>query len=430
MNDCLQLTLFEQFELDRHLLIIHHQRLGVPSGIVSPLGSNQECRPMLQVSGDLLKSLRKNCDRMLHNAGRESQDDHFWEGRPLSWHSVHRFRESLEHASRQAYELLQSELDRDRFDLFGESLCRSLRRFRHSPSYRYLRRRSAHLKRFDRVGLRFESPQNDRMLARCCRKAGRQMLDIVSLIRFADSLLRPEADGRQITLLMVYSYYACRSLFIKLDDLKRFLPDSHPLAEFLSWSVSGLKMEASRAFRSHLRCLDSDFESDATTFFERVGHALGILQNAFEQTSCGFFQTLDSRFEPQRVFGNPEEKYEETLRLLKDLKWIRQLARRLQHTGSDRDQVRFHQALQSFRNRSFTALFRRDRIPFADFESELRRAQGAALGSTLHHFQVFLSVLLAQIQNRGVLHAVQPSSNGCRHEVPEPTQQIAQVSMN
>ncbi|MEE8586020.1 MAG: hypothetical protein V3T83_14345, partial [Acidobacteriota bacterium] len=403
------------------LLIIHHQRLGIPAGIVSPSSLEQDGRTSLQVSGDLLKNLRKNCDRMLQSVRRESGEgrlrariSRLLRRRPAPWQSVHRFREDLENASRQAHRLLQNDVSQERFNRFGHDLCTSLKRFRLSPSYRDLRQRSSHLRRMEQIGLQFQVPHNDLMVARNCKEAGRRMLDFLSLIRYADSLLHPEGDGRQIILLLVFGYYRCRRLFVQLDDLKRFLPESHALAEFLSWSVSGLKMEASRAFRNDLRHLDSDYEKDVTIFYERVGHALGILQNAFEQTSCGFFQILDPHFQLQHVSGNPEEKCEEALQLLQGLKQIQQLARSLQESGTPQGQASFYEALHKFRNESFTALFRRDRIPFAEFECQLRRVQGSsALGSALHHFQVFLSVLQAQIRNRGVLCAVQPSVNGC-----------------
>ncbi len=414
MGKGLELTLFERFSIGLSLLQIHQRRLGIPSEITAPMHSEGNYREATQISCRLLRDLENlsgwiwalySEDPALQEPPEDQENAQRLHRSlaPLIVRRIGEFEAALKRAVSVGEGLLnQTCVPQQRFDRLGDQICAAIKRMRRSEGFEALKRLSSGAG-IALIGEAVDKAIGDRIVRSRLRAVLQRMLEILRLLEHTEITLRSQSDRPILVLLMVHCYYRCRRLFLAIDDLRRFLPPDSPLEDVLSFGSVALKMEAGRALKKELRQLDQ--ESDCDRFDDRLECAVGILKNGFTQTLPQILGAIDASLESADFLEeSPTSRPHEGLHLVEDLK---QLQRSAQAMERGPDQVEhwkeFSRRLQLFRQRSIYSLYRRDRLIFEEFERELANCGAEGRGFVAHRLGVYLSTLLAQVDNQNVL---------------------------
>ncbi len=409
-----ELTLFERFDLSLSMLVSLHQRLGVPAEILRRAKPGADYRPQLCISKDLLREVRHYCGLMEEVFSDERQFYQSESTHPdLEATAVDgAVRELRQFDSRVGkwHERAQSllglpSLSQEDFDEFGLAVDRGIHDFKKSECFEELKSHSSPERRLGPLRGVLRGRVRDRIIRQRLEEVLIQTLYVTDLIRHVLFLLFSNVSPARLTLISVHCYYECRSFFVRVDDLRRFLPRGDILYGSLEMAASALRMEATRALKRELLHLDAETDSDA--FLVRVERALGIVHNGFENALRNIAQGLDPAFDIDRVLDDPRLKYQEASNLVTDVGRLQERTRQLEQVPSEKNSAAFRSSLDLFKENSVPALFGADRRAFRKFEEELQNSPPESMKFVLHRFEVYLSTLLAQIRNRGVLARTQ-----------------------
>ncbi|HSR70471.1 MAG TPA: hypothetical protein VLU25_21255 [Acidobacteriota bacterium] len=421
MSSGFELTLFERFELSASLLLIHQKRLGIPSEIVSQQcgdlhGGRLNWASEAQISYRLIRDLANLSSWIdtiyADQAGggqKESKRGKRRRRAQLILTRVREFRKALRRAERSLQALLnEDKVDRRRFDRLGLRLCRSVRRLRQSRGYQLLRRlsrRAADLKKVREAGCRLT---DDQVVQQRVAHLMMCVLKLLRMLRHIETSLRTQPDRQILLLLMVFAYFRVRKLFIHMEDLRRSLLSESDLEDFLVFSAGALRVEANRSLKQELRRLDQ--ESDPDRFDDRLERSLSMLQNGFEQVFRQLFRSAGQGYVTREMLDSHQQsRLKESLHLVEDLENLHRQAVSMEKHPDDEHRRTFQERLEVFRRRSLFSLYRRDRQTVEEFENELAECPDEDIRFVAHRLSIYLSALLAQVNNRNVLsYAAQP----------------------
>jgi hypothetical protein len=415
MSKSVERTLFERYELSLSLLRIHHQRLGIPSEILSPPEDHANYREQVRISRRLIRDLKNLSGWILavHDGQEPVRRVRFGSlnGKQSAAQSsvsltrrVRQFDQAMTKAERRCDTLLSaSYVSQREFDRLGLFVCRTVARLRCSQGYCGLKR---HSRRRDpaphRLRSSIQAAVRDRMAQKTIRRLCYRVIGLARLIEYAEITLRSQPDRSLLTLLMVDSYYRCRELFLSFEDAKRFLDPESRLRQSLSFALSALRLEAGRSLKKELHHLDEEPEADR--FYDRLERAIGILRNGLEQTLRQLLEAMGSPHQVRDLLDDPQQRrQQESDHLVDDLQQLRRLVQRLQESGPESHWDAFLQRLQLFKERSLYSLYHQDRQAVERFEEELRQCPPKARAFHSHRFQIFLTTLLAQVHNPDIL---------------------------
>lgn len=413
MSKSVERTLFERYELSLSLLRIHHQRLGIPSEILSPPQDHSNYREQVRISRRLIRDLKNLSSWILavHDGQEPVRRARFGarDEKPDSasfslTRRVRQFDQAMTKAERRCDRLLSASYVSQRdFDRLGFFVCRTVARLRNGQGFADLRRNS---RRRDpaprRLRPSIQAICKDRMVNKRIGRLFYQLIGLARLLEYAEITLRSQPDRSLLTLLMVHSYYRCRWLFLGFEDAKRFLDPQSRMRQAMSFALSALRLEAGRSLKKELRWLDAEPEADR--FYDRLERAIGILRNGLEQSLSQLLEAMGSPHQVRDLLDDPQQRrQQESGHLVEDLEQLRQLVQRLQESAAESHWGAFWERLQIFKERSLYSLYHQDRQAVERFEEELRHCPAEARAFHSHRFQIFLTTLLAQVHNPDVL---------------------------
>lgn len=407
-----ELTLFERFDQSTSLLLIHHKRLSIPSEIISqqsgdPPEGRLNWASEAQLTSRLVRDLASLSSWIdtIHaeQAVRQDAASSSQRRSRLIVPRVREFRKALALGQKRLEILLRDkQTDRQHFDRLGLHLCRSIRRLRQSRGYRLLRRLSRRSSDLKKVRDASRQLTQDLIIQQRVARLLMCVLKLLRLLRHSETSLRSQPDRQVLLLLMVYVYYQVRRLFVRMEDLRRYLPSESDLEDFLVFSAGALRVEANRSLKQELRHLDQ--ENDPDRFDDRVERSLSMLQNGFEQVLRQLFSTAGQGYVTREMLdGHQQSRLKESLHLVEDLQSLRELASSMERHPDRQHRQDFQKRFNLFRGRSLVSLYRRDRQTIAEFEAELDQCEEEDIRFVAHRLAIYLSALLSQVANRNVL---------------------------
>lgn len=402
------LSPWQELRLTLSMLLIHHRRLGIPAEVES-LPDPSVCRlPDVKVSRWAVDRLRTRISAVVaavENRGRKGPraaqgSDH----KRDAWqrHAVRLASSDGEWGQAQALADALLRLPRvatPEFEAYSSLVLRSAMRFRRTEAFLFFR---THLRRPlpSTLMTAVEHQYEPAFLQRRFRTVLSRFRELLGVLQHAEALVVEGCERRRLILLMIDCYYRCRSLFLLVDDLRRSTSETHPLHSHLTVFSSGLKMQAGRALKQELRHIDA--ETDVERYGERVERAVGLLATGFEQAYAELEEFLVPEAPATDLAALSKSRRRQAFNLLDEI-WRLQLAARRAEGGGDR--AGFEQIFQLFRQQCVPLLFHVDRRIVEQFAREFEGSNSSSVPFVLHRLQIYLSTLLGQVKNRGVLTA-------------------------
>ncbi len=425
MADLFSLNVFEEFELWLNSLLAHNRQPGIAFGSQKAIRLDrdfrEEIRTTLQILHDLilmcqqisaaeLRSIQKtepsvplDPDKDLRRQFRQ------YKGFARRIEEFVQFWDALESCRVLSLTLLRlPHLSRKEFKSFAFFLSEQINKFLKSGSAAYLKKklyewRFQHMLQRDILGhVDMEGIKEQMELVFL------DFFQILSIVNYMDVQMRKEFKFRKLMMLFYYCYFRSRRLLKLLDETQKYHFLHHPeLAEAVETTMLALKMENRRIFNGELRDLESKERIDI--IYGQMQNALGLTQNALQQSFISIVHLLNPGFDEFEVFENLPRRYRESVILLNDLEQLHQtLQGEEEQLVSSWPEVRAQ--VDHFRNTSMKFLFFRDWNSFEEFCDEIDSCAPRERVFIIHRFQIYISTLIGEVRKRAVLGKCKPAS--------------------
>jgi hypothetical protein len=177
-------------------------------------------------------------------------------------------------------------------------------------------------------------------------------------------------------------------------------PTSTEIATSLLFAMN---VEMKRVFRQELAGIEN--EQNLGVIYGRMETAAGLLWNCYQNIFIAMARSFHSLFNEHEIFSDLAARQEESVRLLNDLCTIREMTRCIDEIFSLEAIVPLRKTLHIFSQNSMRSLMFKDWGLFEGFIEQLKTAS-PALSQVVHRFSIFLDTLIAAVEKRAVLRAL------------------------
>ncbi|MGH9338259.1 MAG: hypothetical protein ACRD1R_01380 [Acidobacteriota bacterium] len=400
MGSVFNLSSFDEFELWLDGLVAHHRRppnlFNEKKLVAIKLDFREDLRTSLQV----VEVLTALCRQLAESEETEIRSHKSYS--PKIRDFVH-FWNFAEHYKVILQGLLRlPTLSRKEFKSVGFVLTEQVFRFKKSDACVYLRHKfcdwSCHqvIQRdlVSSIEMEGTREQLEQMLL--------EFLKTLSVIEYMREEMRRSFKYRKLMLLFIHCHYFFRKFAKLLEETAQYLDHYQPeLADAIEATNLALKMETRRVFNRELREIDKLKQVDE--IFARMQNALGLLQNAYQESLTHLLHLLNPDFDEFLFFDDLRRRYQESMVLLKDLQYLYGVITNVESELNDESWQEMRQVLRYFQESSMKFLYFKDWTALEQFGDELRHSSPTERPFVLHRLQVFLSTLIREVQKRSVL---------------------------
>ena len=228
---------------------------------------------------------------------------------------------------------------------------------------------------------------------------------ILSIIRYIKVGLRGQFNARVYLVLFSHLYAEGKNFARKLEQWASRWETQLPVCSEVSTSLQfALRLETKRVFKQELLGIEHETRVDA--LYIRLETSAGLLWNCYQNVFISMARSFNLKFNEYDIFIDLIARQEESVRLESDLCTIRELVRRMEsgHSGADVEALR--KLLRIFNENSLRYLMFKDWGPFEGFIDQVNITPDNQLAPVLHRFLIFLDTLIAAVEKRAVLLAL------------------------
>lgn len=227
-----------------------------------------------------------------------------------------------------------------------------------------------------------------------------EFFKILQLIRYIRDEMRQRFRIQKLLVLFGQCYHSYQGFVRLLDESRKYLESYEPeVVEAIFSTTFALKVETRKVFQERL--VGVDREGGLTKAYAEMEDALGLIKNSFQECFINLIHLLNPSFDERRLFTDMNQRYQETVQLVEDLRLLYRLARE----GEEDDQAwpRIIEAMDIFKKRSMQFLFFKDWEEVEAFDDRLRECEPGDRAHELHLFGIYLNALQGEVGKRAVL---------------------------
>ncbi|HEY2933348.1 MAG TPA: hypothetical protein VGK99_16535 [Acidobacteriota bacterium] len=223
---------------------------------------------------------------------------------------------------------------------------------------------------------------------------------LMAYLRFMNSRLRGVYRPKHFFLIFTLIHFEAQVLLRRLKAFAGVMMNKDPrIGESFQIATSALKIENRRVFEQELKLIDQSEREDNVRV--RLEDSSGLLWNCYQNCFITLAKCFNPDFNRYEVFDNIFERYEQSVRLLNDLK---KLAQKVGAASQDRDFEGFVATLRSFAKTTMQYLMYKDQLEVQNFLELLSNCGSEDdRHHNLHRFAVYLDALIAEVSKRGEL---------------------------
>ncbi len=223
---------------------------------------------------------------------------------------------------------------------------------------------------------------------------------LMAYLRFMNSRLRDAFQPRHFFLAFTLIHFEAHSLTRRLRAFAEvIMRKDQKTGESFQVVTSALRMESRRVFQQELQSIDQAEDEEVVRI--RLEDSSGLLWNCYQNCFITLAQCFNPQFNRYEVFENIFERYEQSVRLLEDLK---RLIGKLEKANDPKEFFGFLADLQNFEQTTMQFLMYKDQLEVHNFVELIghSKSEGERL-QNLHRLGVYLDALFAEVGKRGEL---------------------------
>jgi hypothetical protein len=223
---------------------------------------------------------------------------------------------------------------------------------------------------------------------------------LMAYLRFMNGRLRDAYQPRHFFLVFSLIHFETHILTRRLKAFADvIIRKDVKTGESFQMVTSALRMESRRVFQQELQSIDQ--AEDENLIRVRLEDSSGLLWNCFQNCFITLAQCFNPSFNRYEVFENIFERYEQSVRLLDDLKRI---IGKVEKASDQKEFFGFLADLQSFEQTSMQYLMYKDQLEVHNFVELLGHSNSEDERlHNLHRLSVYLDALIAEVAKRGEL---------------------------
>ncbi|MBI4456390.1 MAG: hypothetical protein HY644_10875 [Acidobacteria bacterium] len=378
-------------------------------------GPQRNFKEELQLALEMLRCIGQLCQQM--NSGRshagngalwlEEEAGRFEDGATM----LGSMADSVKHFQSILNGMLQQPfVDLRAFDSAGSLLLREFESFRNSAYFKELNRSyfesnvlpviAAHvLVHIRSVALKVELTEIFLCFVR-----------LIAYLRFVNCRLRNAYKPRHFFLVFTAVYFETQVLARRLKTFADVMSRKElKMGQSFRLVYAALKMESRRVFERELQSIDE--AEDGESVRVRLEDSSGLLWNCCQNCFIMLAQCVNPQFNRYEVFENIFERYEQSRRLLNDLK---KLTSRLDEaTRHGEGYFGLLSDLQTFEQSSMDFLMYKDQLEVHGFVEQLAHSSTVEdRCGKLHRLSVYLDALIAEVRKRSELKTLYEDDRG------------------
>ena len=223
---------------------------------------------------------------------------------------------------------------------------------------------------------------------------------LMAYLRFMKNRLRGSYRPNHFYLIFTLIHFETQALVRRLKAFADVMLKKDPrIGESFQIATAALKIENRRVFEQELQLIDQASKQGSVRV--RLEDSSGLLWNCYQNCFITLAKCFNPDFNRYEVFDNIFERYEQSVRLLSDLK---KLGQKCGAASQDRDFEGFLTTLRSFEKTTMQYLMYKDHLEIQNFLELLSHCKGEDdRHQILHRFAVYLDALIAEVGKRGEL---------------------------
>lgn len=223
---------------------------------------------------------------------------------------------------------------------------------------------------------------------------------LMAYLRFMNSKLRGGYQPNQFFLIFTLIHFETQTLVRRLRAFADvMMKKDRRIGEAFQMATAALKLENRRVFEQELKLIDQA-EKEATVRV-RLEDSAGLLWNCYQNCFITLAKCFNPDFNRYEVFDNIFERYEQSVRLMADLK---KLSQKVNAAQQEQDFEGFLASFRNFVKGTMQYLMYKDQLEVQNFLELLCHSSSEDdRHHNLHRFAVYLDALIAEVSKRGEL---------------------------